>query len=61
MICKSCAQAADLITMAREEGGSIPITAQRAKVLHAFCASGTSCDCQHIIDFEGKRTINGRS
>lgn len=27
-------------------------------ILH--CNRNSNCDCQHIIDFEGSKTINGR-
>lgn len=68
-ICKPCAVAADLISLYREDErlqkahfsgldekatvNAAQVIAKVASGLHGLCYN---CDCQHILDWEGKTT-----
>ena len=70
MICKNCSVAGDLVSVLRSmdfypntvipiewNGNYVGIQASAqalANYLHAKCKGATHCDCQHMVDWEGK-------
>lgn len=57
MICKPCGVAGDLVAVFRENKGNVTFHAPLRMIageLHTMCKGSTHCDCQHMIDTEGK-------
>jgi hypothetical protein len=71
MICADCRVAADIITQGRKhdfgEGQlmqvidyPIPVALNLrlvASLFHGKCKGSTHCDCQHIVDWSGNKTV----
>lgn len=70
MICSNCRVAADIITRGREAGfenedmyvqefplDTIETLRSVASLFHGLCKGSTHCDCQHIVDWSGNKTV----